>query len=110
MREWTEDEYDTKAEKLGWTVEYLKAYLQKEESRKNVPEKKKHDPSFNAVIVGDVGVGKTALKIRFSRGIFNDKSRMTIAVDFCTETISINTDKGLIRVNLHVGYRQARTF
>ena len=23
MREWTEDEYDTKAEKLGWTVEYL---------------------------------------------------------------------------------------
>jgi Ras-related protein Rab-11A len=102
MREWTEDEYDTKAERLGWTVEYLKAYLQKEESRKNVPENKKHDHFFNAVIVGDKGVGKSALKLRFSRGIFDEKYRMTIGADFYTRTMSINTDIGLIRVNLYV--------
>ncbi len=30
MREWTEEEYEKEAEKLGWTVEYLKSHLQKD--------------------------------------------------------------------------------
>lgn len=31
MRKWTEEEYEKEAERLGWTVEYLKAHLRKEE-------------------------------------------------------------------------------
>ena len=36
MREWTEEEYEKEAERLGWTVEYLKTHLRKEERIKKV--------------------------------------------------------------------------
>lgn len=43
MREWTEEEYEKEAERLGWTVEYLKAHLQKEERIKEVFKGLKED-------------------------------------------------------------------
>ena len=43
MNEWTEEEYEKEAERLGWTVEYLKAHLQKEERIKKVSERLKED-------------------------------------------------------------------
>ena len=38
MREWTEAEYREEAERLGWTVEYLKIHLRKEERIKKASE------------------------------------------------------------------------
>ena len=31
MSDWSEEEYEREAERLGWTVEYLKGHIQKEE-------------------------------------------------------------------------------
>ena len=36
MREWSEEEYEKEAGRLGWTVEALKAHLEKEERIKKV--------------------------------------------------------------------------
>ncbi len=38
MREWSEKEYEKEAERLDWTVDYLKAHLRKEERIKKVLE------------------------------------------------------------------------
>ncbi|KKL06008.1 hypothetical protein LCGC14_2600330 [marine sediment metagenome] len=43
MREWSEEEYEKEAERLGWTVEYLKAHLQKEERIKKVLDEIEED-------------------------------------------------------------------
>ena len=40
MREWTEEEYEEEAERLGWTIEFLKPHLRKEERIKKVFENK----------------------------------------------------------------------
>lgn len=57
---------------------------------------------FKTIVVGDGGVGKTALTIRFSKGIFTEDYKMTIGVDFNVKTISIDTDEGVIRCKLQV--------
>ena len=36
MSEWNEEEYKKEAKRLGWTVEYLKAHIRKEERIKEV--------------------------------------------------------------------------
>ncbi|MFX0019041.1 MAG: Rab family GTPase [Promethearchaeota archaeon] len=57
---------------------------------------------FKTIVIGDGGVGKTALTIRFSKGIFTEDYKMTIGVDFNVKTISIDTDEGVIRCKLQV--------
>lgn len=43
VREWTEEEYEKEAERIGWTVEYLKAHIRKEGRIKKVFEELKED-------------------------------------------------------------------
>ena len=43
MREWTEEEYEKEAERLGWAVEYLKVHLRKEKRIQKVFERLKED-------------------------------------------------------------------
>jgi len=57
---------------------------------------------FKTIVVGDGGVGKTALTIRFSKGLFTEDYKMTIGVDFHVKTISIETEEGVIRCKLQV--------
>jgi len=57
---------------------------------------------FKTIVIGDGGVGKTALTLRFSKGIFTEDYKMTIGVDFNVKTISIDTDEGVIRCKLQV--------
>ena len=38
MSDWSEEEYEREAETLGWTVEYLKGHIRKEERIKKVFE------------------------------------------------------------------------
>lgn len=61
-----------------------------------------YDYLFKVIIVGDGGVGKTALTIRFSKDYFTEDYKMTIGVDFHVKTISIETDQGLIRTKLQI--------
>ncbi|MFX0181233.1 MAG: Rab family GTPase [Candidatus Hodarchaeota archaeon] len=57
---------------------------------------------FKTIVVGDGGVGKTALTVRFSKGIFTEDYKMTIGVDFNVKTISVETPEGVIKCKLQV--------
>ena len=61
-----------------------------------------YDYLFKSIVVGDGGVGKTALTLRFSKGFFTEDYKMTIGVDFHVKTISIDTTNGPIRCKLQL--------
>ncbi|MBD3255590.1 MAG: GTP-binding protein, partial [Candidatus Lokiarchaeota archaeon] len=62
-----------------------------------------YDYLFKSIVVGDGGVGKTALTLRFSKGFFTEDYKMTIGVDFHVKTIQIDTEEeGQIRVKLQI--------
>ena len=62
-----------------------------------------YDFLFKSIVVGDGGVGKTALTLRFSKGFFTEDYKMTIGVDFHVKTIMIDTeDEGSLRVKLQI--------
>lgn len=61
-----------------------------------------YDYLFKCIVVGDGGVGKTALTLRFSKGFFTEDYKMTIGVDFHVKTISVDADEGLIRAKLQI--------
>jgi len=43
MSEWSEEEYQKEAKRLGWSVEFLKDHIQKEERIKEVFDKLKEN-------------------------------------------------------------------
>ena len=61
-----------------------------------------YDYLFKSIVVGDGGVGKTALTLRFSKGFFTEDYKMTIGVDFHVKTISIDTSEGAIKCKLQL--------
>ncbi len=61
-----------------------------------------YDYLFKSIVVGDGGVGKTALTLRFSKGFFTEDYKMTIGVDFHVKTITIDTEEGQIRAKLQI--------
>ena len=61
-----------------------------------------YDYLFKTIVVGDGGVGKTALTIRFSKDFFTEDYKMTIGVDFHVKTIKIDTSEGEIRCKLQI--------
>lgn len=61
-----------------------------------------YDFLFKSIVVGDGGVGKTALTLRFSKGFFQEKYKMTIGVDFHVKTIDLETEEGTIRTKLQI--------
>lgn len=46
MSEWSEEGYKKEAKRLGWTVDYLKAHIRKEERVKEVFEKLNKNEKF----------------------------------------------------------------
>ncbi len=61
-----------------------------------------YDYLFKSIVVGDGGVGKTALTLRFSKGFFTEDYKMTIGVDFHVKTITIDTFEGPIKCKLQL--------
>ena len=61
-----------------------------------------YDYLFKSIVVGDGGVGKTALTLRFSKGFFTEDYKMTIGVDFHVKTILIDTFEGPIKCKLQL--------
>ncbi|MHA1149246.1 MAG: GTP-binding protein [Promethearchaeota archaeon] len=61
-----------------------------------------YDYLFKSIVVGDGGVGKTALTLRFSKGFFTEDYKMTIGVDFHVKTISIDSPEGTLRCKLQI--------
>jgi small GTP-binding protein len=61
-----------------------------------------YDYLFKSIVVGDGGVGKTALTLRFSKDFFTEDYKMTIGVDFHVKTITIDTNEGPIKAKLQL--------
>jgi len=61
-----------------------------------------YDFLFKSIVVGDGGVGKTALTLRFSKGFFTEDYKMTIGVDFHVKTIELDTKDGPIHCKLQL--------
>lgn len=59
---------------------------------------RKFDYSLKVVVVGDSGVGKTCLLIRFVHDLFEDDSQPTLGVEFMTKIVS--TEKHRIQLQL----------
>jgi len=57
---------------------------------------------FKSIVIGDGGVGKTSLSLRFSKGIFSEDYKITIGVDFHVKTINLETTEGLITCKLQL--------
>lgn len=51
--------------------------------------KDKYDYLLKCIVVGDAAVGKTALAVRFSEGIFRDDYKVTIGVDFSIKMMNV---------------------
>ncbi|MHA1582024.1 MAG: GTP-binding protein [Candidatus Baldrarchaeia archaeon] len=54
---------------------------------------------FKVIVVGDAGVGKTSLTIRFAHGYFIDSYLMTIGVDLYTKNVDLGMGK-LIKLQI----------
>ena len=59
---------------------------------------RKFDYSLKVVVVGDSGVGKTCLLIRFIRDLWDEDSQPTLGVEFMTKIV--NTQKHRIQLQL----------
>ena len=59
---------------------------------------KKEEKLLRILIVGDVGVGKTSLMIRYTENKFNDNCATTIGVDSKDKILNINSSKHIIKV------------
>ena len=46
---------------------------------------------FKYIILGDTGVGKSCILLRFTDGRFRDSHDLTIGVEFGTRTISVDS-------------------
>ena len=52
-----------------------------------------YDFLFKVVMIGDSGVGKSNLLMRYTKGEFNMESKTTIGVEFATKTIKTQDKK-----------------
>lgn len=59
---------------------------------------KEYDYFFKLVIVGNTGVGKSALLLRFSDDTFSDSYMTTIGVDFRFRTLPIDSKKVKLQI------------
>ena len=52
-------------------------------------EEEIYDYLFKVVMIGDSGVGKSNLLMRYTRGDFNIESKTTIGVEFATKGVTL---------------------
>ena len=61
-----------------------------------------YDYLFKIIIVGDGAVGKTAIAVRFSEGLFRDDYKMTIGVDFSIQSLDVPINGEIRRVKFQI--------
>lgn len=59
-------------------------------------EEEIYDFLFKVVMIGDSGVGKSNLLMRYTKGDFNIESKTTIGVEFATKTVE-TADKRVVK-------------
>ena len=70
---------------------------------------KKEEKLLRILLVGDVGVGKTSLMIRYTENKFNDNCATTIGVDSKDKILNINSSKHIIKVIDTAGQERYQT-
>lgn len=55
--------------------------------------KQDYDVLFKIVLIGDSGVGKSNILLRYTKDKFNSHSTQTIGVEFATRNIDVNKIK-----------------
>ncbi len=60
------------------------------------------DYLLKVIIVGDGGVGKTAIAVRFAEGVFKDDYKMTIGVDFSIRTIDVPVNDEIRKIKFQI--------
>jgi GTPase SAR1 family protein len=60
----------------------------------NGTSRKNFVPKFKLVLLGESGVGKTALALRFSKDRFNDQFDSTIGAGFFLPTLWVEDEQG----------------
>ena len=61
---------------------------------------RQHDHLFKLLIIGDAGVGKSSILVRFANNIFTPSYITTIGVDFKIRTIELNGEKIKLQVKI----------
>lgn len=62
-------------------------------SRSPVKEDEIFDYLLKVVLIGDSGVGKSNLLMRYTKGEFNLESKTTIGVEFATKSVRTSNGK-----------------
>uniref|UniRef100_A0A3Q4G9E5 small monomeric GTPase n=1 Tax=Neolamprologus brichardi TaxID=32507 RepID=A0A3Q4G9E5_NEOBR len=70
---------------------------------------KKYDFLFKLLLIGDSGVGKTCLIIRFAEDNFNSTYISTIGIDFKVKTIEVDGKKVKLQVWDTAGQERFKT-
>ncbi|XP_055542622.1 ras-related protein Rab-35 [Wyeomyia smithii] len=70
---------------------------------------REYDHLFKLLIIGDSGVGKSSLLIRFSDNTFSGSYITTIGVDFKIRTVSINGERVKLQIWDTAGQERFRT-
>lgn len=70
---------------------------------------REYDHLFKLLIIGDSGVGKSSLLIRFSDNIFSGSYITTIGVDFKIRTVVINGERVKLQIWDTAGQERFRT-
>jgi len=70
---------------------------------------RQHDHLFKLLIIGDAGVGKSSILVRFADNIFTPSYITTIGVDFKIRTIELNGKKIKLQIWDTAGQERFRT-
>ena len=58
--------------------------------------------TLKLLIIGESGVGKSSLLLRFTDDAFDPEQAATIGVDFKVKTVNVNASKVMIHRTLHI--------
>jgi len=77
--------------------------------KKMAAQNRQHDHLFKLLIIGDAGVGKSSILVRFADNIFTPSYITTIGVDFKIRTIELNGQKIKLQIWDTAGQERFRT-
>ena len=79
----------------------LNLFLIFSDQEKMAAQNRQHDHLFKLLIIGDAGVGKSSILVRFADNIFTPSYITTIGVDFKIRTIELNGQKIKLQVKYY---------
>ena len=72
--------------------------LGKQKHIKKVPKGKQFDFTFKVVMIGDSGVGKSCILLRFADDKFNENFYATIGVDFRFKNLTVDNKQVKLQI------------